>query len=144
MMNGIVGKNTHRVLDVNEFRAFAMVNEWAPLIFINGADSAGGNYFLVFMRRYIFGLEKRLYNDRRYSINETKPIEFICNAVAGELMVPENVFLQKWNSNTNDDIHERIKVLARMFRCSGSVIARRALDNKKIDKSVYDRVIDRC
>ena len=34
MMNGIVGKNTHRVLDVNEFRAFAMVNEWAPLIFI--------------------------------------------------------------------------------------------------------------
>ena len=56
-------------------------------------------------------------------------------------MVPENVFLQKWNSNTNDDIHERIKVLARMFRCSGSVIARRALDNKKIDKSVYDRVI---
>ena len=56
-------------------------------------------------------------------------------------MVPENVFLQKWNSNTNDDIHERIKVLARMFRCSGSVIARRALDNKTIDKSVYDRVI---
>lgn len=38
--------------------------------------------------------ENDLYNDRRYSINETKPIEFICNAVAGELMVPENVFLQ--------------------------------------------------
>ena len=44
-------------------------------------------------------------------------------------MVPENVFLQKWNSNTNDDIHERIKVLARMFRCSGSVIARSKLDS---------------
>ena len=56
-------------------------------------------------------------------------------------MVPENVFLQKWNSSTNDDIHERIKELARIFRCSGSVIARRALDNKKIDKNVYNRVI---
>lgn len=142
MMNGIVGKNTHRVLDVNEFRAFAMVNEWAPLIFINGADSAGGKLFSLFHETvHLWIGENDLYNDRRYSINETKPIEFICNAVAGELMVPENVFLQKWNSNTNDDIHERIKVLARMFRCSGSVIARRALDNKTIDKSVYDRVI---
>ena len=142
MMNGIVGKNTHRVLDVNEFRAFAMVNEWAPLIFINGADSAGGKLFSLFHETvHLWIGENDLYNDRRYSINETKPIEFICNAVAGELMVPENVCLQKWNSNTNDDIHERIKVLARMFRCSGSVIARRALDNKKIDKSVYDRVI---
>lgn len=142
MMNGIVGKNTHRVLDVNEFRAFAMVNEWAPLIFINGADSAGGKLFSLFHEIvHLWIGENDLYNDRRYSINGTKPIEVICNAVAGELMVPENVFLQKWNSSPNDDIHERIKELARMFRCSGSVIARRALDNKKIDNNVYNREI---
>ena len=49
-------------------------------------------------------------------------------------MVPKTVFLEKWNNNTNDDIHEKIKELARMFRCSSSVIARRALDNKKIDQ----------
>ena len=82
MMNGIVGKNTHRVLDVNEFRAFAMVNEWAPLIFINGADSAGGKLFSLFHETvHLWIGENDLYNDRRYSINETKPIEFICNAV---------------------------------------------------------------
>lgn len=34
MMSGIVGKNTHRALDINEFRAFAMVDRWTPLIFI--------------------------------------------------------------------------------------------------------------
>ena len=28
-----------------------------------------------------------------------------------------------------------------MFCCSGSVIARRALDNKKIDKNIYNQVI---
>lgn len=142
MMNGIVGKNTHRALDVNEFRAFAMVNEWAPLIFINGADSAGGRLFSLFHEIvHLWIGENDLYNDRKYSTNGIKPIEVTCNAVAGELMVPKTAFLEKWNSNTNDDTHEKIKELARLFRCSSSVIARRALDNKKIDKDVYNQVI---
>ena len=142
MMNGIVGKNTHRALDVNEFRAFAMVNEWAPLIFINGADSAGGRLFSLFHELvHLWIGENDLYNDTKYSANGIKPIEVTCNAVAGAIMVPKTVFLEKWNNNTNDDIHEKIKELARMFRCSSSVIARRALDNKKIDQNVYNMVI---
>ena len=142
MMNGIVGKNTHRALDVNEFRAFAMVNEWAPLIFINGADSAGGRLFSLFHELvHLWIGENDLYNDTKYSANGIKPIEVTCNAIAGALMVPKTVFLDKWNNNTNDDIHEKIKELARMFRCSSSVIARRALDNKKIDQNVYNMVI---
>lgn len=143
MMNGIVGKNTHRALDVNEFRAFAMVNEWAPLIFINGADSAGGRLFSLFheIAHLWFGVND-LYNDRRYSAGGIKQIEVVCNAVAGELMVPEAIFLKKWNDYAAGDVHEKIKELARIFRCSGSVIARRALDNKKIDKKVYNQVIE--
>ncbi len=142
MINGIVGKNTHRALDVNEFRAFAMVNEWAPLIFINGVDSAGGRLFSLFHEIvHLWIGENDLYNDRRYSAN-VKPNEVICNAVAGELIAPKTVFLEKWNSNTTSDIHEKIKELARIFRCSGSVIARRALDNKQIDQNVYDQIIE--
>lgn len=142
MMNGIVGKNTHRALDVNEFRAFAMVNEWAPLIFINGADSAGGRLFSLFHEIVHLWLgENDLYNDRRYSISGIKSVEITCNAAAGELVVPKSVFLEKWNNNTNDDTYEKVKELAVMFRCSGSVIARRALDNKKIDKNVYNQII---
>jgi len=34
MMNGIVRGNTHRPLDVNEFRAFTIIDEYAPLIFM--------------------------------------------------------------------------------------------------------------
>lgn len=142
MMNGIVGKNTHRALDVNEFRAFAMVNEWAPLIFINGADSAGGRLFSLFHEIVHLWLgENDLYNDRRYSANGVKLLEVVCNAVAGELIVPKEAFLEKWKDNTNDDTHVKIKELARIFRCSGSVIARRALDNQKIDKNTYNQVI---
>ena len=45
-------------------------------------------------------------------------------------------------SSTNDDVYERIKELASIFRCSSSVISRRALDNKKIDKKAYKQVIE--
>ena len=45
MMSGIVGSNTRRKLDVDEFRAFTIVNEYAPLIFINTCDSENGKLF---------------------------------------------------------------------------------------------------
>ena len=38
--NGIVGNNTHRVIDVNECRGFVLVNKKAPFLFINSADES--------------------------------------------------------------------------------------------------------
>ena len=142
MMSGIVGKNTHRALDVNEFRAFAMVNDMAPLIFINGADSLGGRLFSLFHEIvHIWIGENDLYNDRRYSGEGVKAIEVICNAVAGELIVPKAHFIENWMKNTNDDTYQKIKELAKYFHCSESVLARRALDNGKISKSIYNQVV---
>ena len=142
MMSGIVGKNTHRALDVNEFRAFAMVNDMAPLIFINGADSLGGRLFSLFHEIvHIWIGENDLYNDRRYSGEGVKAIEVICNAVAGELIVPKAHFIENWMKNTNDDAYQKIKELAKYFHCSESVLARRALDNGKISKAIYNQVV---
>lgn len=45
MQNGIVGTNTHRPLDVAEFRAFVLIDETVPLIFINSADSKKAKIF---------------------------------------------------------------------------------------------------
>jgi len=142
MMNGIVGKNTHRALDINEFRAFSLVDEWAPLIFINSADSQGAKLFSLFHEiAHIWIGENDLYNDRRNNPGDVKPIEVICNAVAGEIMVPKDVFILKWKESTEEDVYLQIKDIAKYFRCSESVIARKALDIKEISIDVYDQVV---
>lgn len=140
MMSGVVGKNTHRTLDVNEFRALAMIDKWAPLIFINTADSNNAKLFsLLHEVTHIWLGKDDLFNDRQNKVTDLNDIEIICNAVAGEILVPKNVFLTKWNTY-NTDTFTKIAELARYFRCGESVIARKALDCKKIDHNLYNQV----
>ncbi|MCR5338311.1 MAG: ImmA/IrrE family metallo-endopeptidase [Lachnospiraceae bacterium] len=144
MLNGIVGKNTHRALSVDEFRAFAMVDEWAPLIFINSADSEGAKLFSLFHELvHIWIGENDLYNDRRNSKN-VKDIEILCNAVASELMVPQDAFLEAWKDNTTTDLNQKINDITKRFKCSVAVIARKALDNKKINQRMYDEIVEKA
>ncbi len=46
-LNGIVSNNTYRKLDPDEFRGFALVNEYAPLVFINNADFKAAQMFTI-------------------------------------------------------------------------------------------------
>lgn len=143
MMNGVVGKNTHRALDVDEFRAFAMVDEWAPLIFVNTADSNGAKLFsLLHEVAHVWLGTDDLFNDRRNRLEGVSDTEVICNAVAGDLIVPKRVFLNEWKTNVNSlDVYETITKLASYFRCGEIVIARKAMDCQKIKQEVYHQVV---
>lgn len=141
MMSGIVGNNTRRKLNVEEFRAFTLVNKFAPLIFINTCDSDAGKLFsLLHELTHVWIGVNSFYNDSVSNGDTDNVSEVICNAVAAEILVPNDIFISKWK-NINDSYIGKIEELSKMFKCSRYVIARKALDNKKITKKVYVEII---
>ena len=87
-VNGIVGNNTHRKLDVEEFRGFALVDNYAPLIFINGSDAKAAQMFTYAheLAHLWIGKEGVSQLEATQSVNNT--IEKFCNKVAAEFLLP--------------------------------------------------------
>jgi len=63
-MNGVVRQNTHKKLNIKEFRAFTLIDDYAPLIFINSNDSQNGKLFsLLHEAVHIWLGISNFYND---------------------------------------------------------------------------------
>lgn len=142
MMNGVVRNNTHRALDINEFRAFAMIDKYAPLIFINTNDSINGRLFsLIHEYAHIcMGIDD-FFNDRQSSISNVSATERLCNAIAGEILVPQDMFISAWNEEIRENTAEEVvHILTKVFKCGITVIARKALDNHKINGELYSKI----
>lgn len=134
-INGIVDNNTHRKLDPDEFRGFALVDEYAPLIFINNSDFTSAQMFtLAHELAHIFvghegvsSLERLLPSDN--------PGERFCDSIAAEFLVPHADLDEFWKTVGNDE--EPYQKVAREFKVSVIVAARRALDLDLIDRAAY-------
>lgn len=138
MMNGIVGANTHRALNINEFRAFTLVDDIAPLIFINSNDSNGGRLFsLLHEITHIWCGVNSLFNDNSTGTSSINELEVKCNAIAAELLVPHSLFVSKWMKSDKKNSVETVQELSKFFNCGITVIARRAYDNGFITNSEY-------
>ena len=144
MTSGIVENNTHRPLDINEFRAFALVDDLAPLIFINGNDSESGKIFsLIHEFAHLCLGENSLFNERYSSGQSINRKETICNAVAAEILVPQDLFTKAWQTAVKEVDRERaIQITSKDFKCGMTVIARRALDNGFIEYPLYKKTAE--
>jgi len=133
--NGIVGYNTHRKLDVEEFRGFVLVDDIAPLIFVNNADAKSAQMFtLAHELAHLWIGQGGVLN-----LNATRPAsnttERFCNRVAAEFLVPEDELRIIW-PGIRYDAHP-IGRIARTFRVSRIVAARRLRDLRLIDEAEF-------
>ncbi len=135
VVNGVVGNNTHRKLDVEEFRGFVLVDEYAPLVFVNGADFKSPQMFTLGheLAHVFFGSSAAF--DLRQMQPADDPTEKACNRVAAEFLVPERELRQFWPSV--QDTPERFQAVARRFKVSELVGAIRALNLHLIRKDVF-------
>ena len=129
MRNGKVGNNTHRILDVEEFRGFVICDPIAPVIFLNGADAKAAQIFtLAHELTHLWLGESGVSNvGVRFRPSDIQNvIERKCNEVAAEVLVPQTLLAKYWQESRVN--MENIESLCSTFRVSSIVIARRAFD----------------
>lgn len=133
--NGIVGNNTHRPLNSKEFRGFVLVDEYAPLIFINKKDSKAAQNFTIMHEVAHIWLGKSAAFDLRNLQPANDPVERLCDQIAAEILVPAQEIKRLWNSERLVDF----ETLAKHFKCSQIVAARRLLDLGLINQVLFSK-----
>ena len=135
MVNGIVGNNTRRKLDPQEFRGFVLCDKLAPLIFVNGADFKSAQMFTLAHEI----AHRWLGRDGVFNLPDLQPgdneIERLCNAIAAEVLVPEVELKKVWPLAARSD--NPVQELARTFKVSPLVAIRRALDVGLVSRDAY-------
>lgn len=135
--SGIAKSNTKRPLAISEFRGFAIANKISPAIFINGRDAPAAWIFtLVHEAAHIWLGQSGVSDSTASNTLAAQGIEAFCNKVAAEFLTPENLFLKLWKQTTDAKIH----TLARHFKVSRLVVARRALDFGLISREAYQEI----
>lgn len=131
-------------IDVSDARGFALVDSFAPFIFLNAKDSLGGRIFtLAHELVHIWLGESGVTGESFFGIanSHEEKIETYCNKVAGLVVFPDNVFSQHFKGiNHEKDALNKINSISKKLFISRAVVARRLLDKSIISKSKYQEL----
>lgn len=137
MRSGIVGNNTRRPLDVDEFRGFALSDRYAPLIFLNAKDAKGAQMFTLMHELVHLWLGLTGVSNLKATYAPARDTERFCNAVAAEILVPEKELRERWAAARRQA--DPLASLASHFKVSSLVLLRRLQDLQFIDRETFLR-----
>jgi Zn-dependent peptidase ImmA (M78 family) len=140
MVSGVVGNNTHRKLNYREFRGFALADEFAPLVFINGTDTkAAQSFTLAHELAHLWigssGVSAVGPDDR-----PGQDPERWCNAVAGELLVPLTELRNEYDDEA--PLTAELQRLVKIWKVSTLVVLSRLYDVRALSWDAYREAYD--
>lgn len=137
MVSGVVLSNNRRPLDTQEFRGFALSDQLAPLVFVNGADTKSAQMFtLAHELAHLWLDTSALSNASASPVSGFRREEVWCNAVAAELLVPLSVLRPELL--IDEPVSDALARLSRRFKVSTLVILRRLLDAGWFDRAAFE------
>ena len=138
LRNGVVGTNTSRPLDPNEFQGFALSDELAPLVFVNTNDVVYAQIFTLAHEIAHLWLGQSGISDPDYRNpyeSQDQPVERLCNHIAAEILLPNSDLDQHWSESI--DIDENLREISDRYRVSRMVVLRKAYNRKKLTQDQY-------
>ena len=129
MRSGIVGNNTHRPLDVDEFRGFAISDDLAPLVFVNRRDAKAAQIFTLAHEMAHLWIGEGGVSNPDYKLRSDEhgsDVERVSNRVAAETLVPSADFRKRWRDAA--PIEENMRRLSRRYKVSNITALRHALN----------------
>ena len=137
VVNGVVGNDTHRKLNIEEFLGFALTDSYAPLIFVNGADWKSRQMFTLAheLAHVWLGTEGEGISGFDGIFPGDARVEKFCDQAAAEFLVPAREMKERWRALKGaPDAFEQI---ARHFKVSPIVAGRRAMDLRLVNRETF-------
>lgn len=142
VINSIVGNNTHRPLDRNEFAGFTLHSKIAPLVFVNGKDTKNRQVLsLLHEFAHVWRGESGVSGGGDPLLHRDRAVERWCDAVAAEIAVPEEHLRTTFRRNAH--LADELDRLQQIYLCSTLVILIRLRDLKLVSNEIFDETYDR-
>jgi len=137
----------HTKIPPKVFRGLAVSDPIAPFIVINKNDYKVAQVFtFVHEMTHILLGETGISNSSAFDSRSETPLqnELLCNQVAAEFLVPETFLRREWPRESTQNPAPDIERIARQFKVSDIVVARRLFDLGFIENDFYWKFYNKC